>query len=154
MWMQMMCHDMHKKLLDDPLNSWTGLGWSPFKGGMHQLAVKFGVHPNGWDLDGGSWEARLSEDTLMRIAKMKFRFLHPKLQTPENLTRLKNLYRMISTGPIVMPDGYVFEKGTNGWGGNLTGQVGTAHDNTIFMLAVFAYSFIRLIGRDFDLFLQ
>jgi len=49
----------------------------------------------------------------------------------------------------VMPDGFAFLKGSGDAGGNLTGQVGTAHDNTLLMLFVFAFCFIKIVGEDF-----
>lgn len=152
MWAQMLTFDMNHKLNAVPLKAMCALGWSPFGGGMHHLASYLGKFPCGWDLDGGSWESKIFTEALMRIANLRFHALAPEYQTQQNLVRFENLYKMIASCPLVMPDGYVFLKGEDGRGGNLTGQVGTAHDNTIFMMAVFCYCFIRIFGDDFLFF--
>jgi len=57
---------------------------------------------------------------------------------------------MISRVPLVMPDGNVYLKGAHGEGGNLTGQMGTAHDNTLMMLFVFCYCYAEITGENFQ----
>jgi hypothetical protein len=88
----------------------------------------------------------------MRMADMKFRALRLEERTIQNHIRIRNLYEMISVCPLVLPDGFAFLKGSNDAGGNLTGQVGTAHDNTLLMLFMFAYCFITVIGNNFERF--
>jgi hypothetical protein len=123
---------------------------------MDQLAHHLG-EPGfnaGWEFDISSCDAKLFTNLLLGIAHMRWRALRLQDQTTDNLIRMLNLYRMIASCPLAMPDGATFLKGTNGFGGNLTGQVGTAHDNTIFGLFLLAYSFIVLVGPDIEMFKQ
>jgi len=152
MWMQMACYDAHHRLQRFPIDSMTALGWSPYRSGMQKLAEYLGKHPNGWEIDGGAWESHMFEECLWEIAKLKFEALCPEDQTDENRIRINNLYRMIARLPLVMPDGHAFLKGAKGSGGNLTGQVGTAHDNTLLMLFAVCYSWIMLVGPDYEEF--
>jgi len=150
--MQRCCYDCHHKMQKHPIDNLTALGWTPYRMGMQHLAQHLGKHPNGWEIDGGAWESHMFEACLEEIAKLKFQALKLEERTHDNWMRIRNLYRMISTIPIVMPDGNVYLKGASGSGGNLTGQVGTAHDNTLLMLFALSYSFILLAGPDYHQF--
>lgn len=152
MWNQRLCYHLHKKFNNHPFSTRSALGWTPFRHGMQSLAEYWGDKENGfhmgWELDGSSWEAKIWERCLLQIADIKFRALRTEDQTQANHIRMKNVYRMISECPLVMPDGRVYLKGENGAGGNLTGQVGTAHDNTLMLLFTLAYCWIRIMGND------
>jgi hypothetical protein len=154
MWAQRLTYKQNKRINSNPIRSWSALGWTPYSRGMDQLAHHLGESGfnSGWEFDISSCDAKLFENLLLGIAHMRWRALRPQDQTQPNLTRMLNLYRMISRTPLALPDGAVFLKGLNGFGGNLTGQVGTAHDNTIFGLFLLAYSFIVLVGPDIELF--
>jgi len=152
MWMQRFCFVMHHKIQVANIVARTALGWSPYRRGMHELALYLGKFSKGWEFDGSAWESKMFHDCLMRMADMKFRALRLEERTVQNHIRIRNLYQMISVCPLVMPDGIAFLKGSTGSGGNLTGQVGTAHDNTLFMLFSFAFCFIKIIGDDFQRF--
>jgi len=154
MWNQRFCFFMHHKMQEFYILTRSALGWSPYGGGMNDLASYLGRHPYGWEFDGAGWESHIWEECLMRIADMKWRALVLEERTPENHVRIRNIYKMIASLPVVMPDGYTFLKGPDGDGGNLTGQVGTAHDNTIMMLFCMAYAFIKLVGPDYDSFVR
>lgn len=151
---QRLTYKMNKKLNSRPIQSWSALGWSPYRRGMQQLAEHLGApgFNGGWELDIASCESKIWENLLLRFAEVRWRALKASDQTVDNLIRLKNVYRMISSCPLAMPDGAVFLKGAEGYGGNLTGQVGTAHDNTLFGLFLLAYAFIILVGPDLDQF--
>jgi len=152
MWNQRLCFVMHHVMQRFPISTLTALGWSPYNGGMQDLADHLCQHPNGYEFDGSTWEAHLWEECLLKIADIKWRALKPSDRTPENRIRFQNVYRMVSRCPIVLPDGNTYMKGDNGDGGNLTGQVGTAHDNSLMMLFTMAYAFIRLVGHDYSAF--
>jgi len=152
MWMQMACYDAHHRLQKFPIESMTALGWSPYRSGMQRLAEYLGRHPNGWEIDGGAWESHMFDECLQEIAKLKWEALCEEDRTDDNKIRINNIYRMISRLPLIMPDGHAFLKGAFDSGGNLTGQVGTAHDNTLLMLFAVCYSWILLVGHDFEEF--
>lgn len=152
MWNQRLTFVMHHVMQNYPIATLTALGWSPYNGGMQDLADWLSLHPHGYEFDGSTWEAHLWEDCLLKIAELKWRALKPSDRTPENRLRFNNVYKMISRCPIVLPDGNVFMKGDDGDGGNLTGQVGTAHDNSLMMLFTIAYAYIRLVNIDYHQF--
>jgi hypothetical protein len=149
LWMQRLCYDAHHKMQKHPIENLTALGWSPYRMGMQHLAEHLGKHPNGWEIDGGAWESHMFEACLEEIAKLKFEALVREEQTHANWVRIRNIYHMISRLPIVLPDGFAFLKGWKESGGNLTGQVGTAHDNTLLMLFAVCYAWIALVDADF-----
>lgn len=152
LFMQRLCYDSHHKMQKHPIENLTALGWTPYRMGMQHLAQHLGKHPNGWEIDGGAWESHMFEACLEEIAKLKFQALTLEERTYDNWLRIKNCYAMIAKIPIVMPDGNTYLKGAHGSGGNLTGQVGTAHDNTLLMLFAVAYAYIMLVDTDYERF--
>lgn len=152
MLMQMTCYDSHHRMQKHNLINMIALGWSPYAGGMQRLAEHLGKHPNGWEIDGGGWESHMFEAVLENIAKLKFESLCDKDRTYDNWLKIKHAYEMIAKIPIVMPDGKAFLKGAYGTGGNLTGQVGTAHDNSLMMLFSVCYCWIMMVNHDIEAF--
>lgn len=149
---QRLLADSHRKIQDYSLALWHALGFSPFFRGTHRLVMHFKMHPHGWEFDGDSWESQIHSDSLHRLSGIKFRCLRPEDQTKENRIRLENLYLACGEALIILPDGCVFLKGTKGAGGNPSGQVATAHDNTFYMLVVFCFITFLIIGdNDFQI---
>jgi len=110
----------------------TAIGADIFHGGTNRIAAKWAKFPFGVSYDIEACDSNLFEFFLMTLADFKFAMLAPIFQTKDNYRRIIHYYVQICKTPLVMPDGWVFEKGPFGSGGNLTGHVCTAFDNDMF----------------------
>lgn len=140
------CYDQVARMNSQPFRkTYSYAGKSPYGYGTADRAVHMSVHPEGkvWDLDGAKWEAQFRERDAKAMSYIRWRCLRKQDRTTRNLLILRNLYLRMAMAIMVMPDGYVFLKGTNGYGGNLSGQFCTTPDNTANFFKFLLYGYIR-----------
>jgi hypothetical protein len=145
-----LCHDMNVRIQTAGLRNFFALGWSPFYGGVDAMVhhiTNGGEFTKGFEFDISAQDSTLSEELFSRILLLRERLLSRKVSSIDK-HRLRMLYYRMLHLPLVMPDGHVYLKGTNGGGGNVSGQSNTGHDSSIATIALFIYSWIRLVGTD------
>jgi len=128
----------------------TGIafGFNPFKGGMQRFAYYLGGLPgcSGWEFDVSKMDANLHQWIIFKIANMLFEFLRPEDKTAENRQRWHNLVSALCMCPVVLPDGSVWLKGCDGFGGNPSGQFLTSIFNSLYSKFLTYYGFVKLGG--------
>lgn len=123
-------------------------GFNPFYGGMGRFAQYLGGLENskGWEFDVAKMDANVHQWIMQRICWMLFEFLSPVYKTADNRARWQNLVNALCMCPIVLPDGTVWLKGADGFGGNPSGQFLTSIVNSLFSKFLVYYVFIKQGG--------
>jgi len=134
-----LCADMNEKMNASFLRSSSGVGMSPFRGNWDRLYRKLNVFRNGYALDESQYDSSLRNYLMWGCARFRWNMLCVEDRTPENLIRLKNLYRNLVHSLIVSPNGVLIFKLT----GNPSGSPNTINDNTLILYTLLAYAWIR-----------
>lgn len=99
-----------------------------------------------YDFDVKKMEASIRTDDLVWLAKLHFGALHPDDQTDEVWQCVLTLYLGLAESPFIIPDrngqGHFFWKGGNGQGGEPSGHLLTALDNSLITLYLVALAFV------------
>lgn len=126
-----LCLDQNRKIVHTVGQAFSALGTNFLYGGAHALIDRHQTFAGGahkkcsMAFDGVQFDGRFFAKCMQEIGKLRFGWLAPRFRTPENQTRLRNLYHELANAPLVMPDGHVFGRGT----GNPSGQFCTTPDN-------------------------
>ncbi len=151
---QRLFHDMNKRWCNANLTLLTALGWRPFGGGTHFLAKMWAQHTKGCSIDLKACDSKLFERFCMTVADFRYSMLAKEFKTHDMLHRIRHHYMEMMKTPLVMPDGYVFQKGIFGSGGNLTGQTCTAHDNELFSKFLVLWAWAEDPNHTFEQYLE
>jgi hypothetical protein len=135
-----LCHDMNQKFYRSAGKSASFVGATKFYGGWNRMIWRLKKHKLGFELDESDYDASIFRAALWGQCDMRYDFLAPEHQTPENMQRMHNLYYDIIHSIMVTPLGDVLVKDT----GNPSGQGNTIVDNTMILYRLLAYAWILL----------
>ncbi len=130
--------DMNEKMNDSWLRSSSTVGWSPFQGNWNRMIKKLKKHPNGYALDESEYDSSLRSYMMWGCAWLRWRMLRKEDQTPENLMKLKVIYRNLVSTIVLSPTGVLVMKLT----GNPSGSPNTINDNTLILYTLMAYAWM------------
>jgi len=141
-----LCLHQNQRLVNTNMMHSSALGLNILQGGFHKAALKlskFGPR-SVLELDGKKFDSRFRAYCFDKIRDFRFKMLSPGFRTPENFRRLFNLYKELSSAPLVNVDGFVFDRDA----GNPSGQASTTPDNTFknFMDWVVLWHLIMPVG--------
>ncbi len=132
--------DMNERMNESWLKTASTVGWSPMKGNWDRLIRKLSVFKNGYALDESQYDSSLRSYMMWGCAKYRWSCLCEADRTPENLQRLKTLYRNLINTLIITPEGVLVMK----TGGNPSGSPNTINDNTLILYTFMAYAWLKL----------
>lgn len=128
------------------------VGRSKFNQGWHNLYLRLGKHPTGFEFDASTYDASLFRAALFDQMEMRWEAYPSQYQTTENRRRLFHIYSEIVNSVIVLETengiADLIMKNT----GNPSGSGNTIVDNTMVLYRIFAYCWIRLCPE--EIFLQ
>lgn len=148
MMSKMLHEDRMQKRARAGLRAGTALGHNPFGGGT-QILFNYLCDPDqgftqGYESDVKAQDSTIQTRDSIELLTINFHCLREEDRTYENWVRMRNLRDGIYTGPMIMPDGTVFLKGTDGRGGNTSGQHLTTEDNDLKVDFNYLYAYDRL----------
>jgi hypothetical protein len=144
----------HKRLCQDQFRKLESAGWrktmmalgfTPYRGGAQQLYTHLAGEEGkcgGWEFDVSKMDSTLTADVFGKIAELFWLSLRQEDRTTDNLVRMNRIHELIHNAALIMQDGEVNQKRH----GNSSGQFGTAVHNTIWLLFLKFYSFLKLCG--------
>lgn len=139
--------NMHEKMHASSSGQWYSfVGNTIFYGMWEMILQRLKKHPNGWALDAKKWDASLLKLLLLACAWIRFNLLRVVDQTAENWLLILDLYRNLIYTVFLTPWGFFLMKKS----GNPSGGPLTIHDNTIILLIVLFYCWIRLAPKEFQ----
>ncbi|APG79044.1 RNA-dependent RNA polymerase [Hubei leech virus 1] len=118
----------------------SALGMSKFHRGWATLAAKMDGPVT--EADAKQWDSSMTIKLLEAVYRIRWACLRSEDQTAGNWARHQAYLRELTHSTIHLPDGSMWEA----IGGNKSGSVNTAHDNTIGHIIVCLYAWLRL-GR-------
>jgi len=130
--------EMNDKMNASHLVTASAVGMSPYYGNWNRLYQKLKVFQKGYALDESQYDSSLRAYMMWACAKLRWNMLAEKDRTPENLRRIKTVYRNLVNSLILTPDGLLVLKLT----GNPSGSPNTINDNTLVLYALMAYAWI------------
>ncbi len=131
--------DMNEKMNSAWLTSPSTVGWSPMNGNWARLIEKLQTHPNGYALDESEYDSSLRSYMMWGCARFRWTCLREEDRTPANLQRIKTYYRNLVNTLIISPEGVLILK----LGGNPSGSCNTINDNTLILMTLLSYAWIR-----------
>jgi hypothetical protein len=140
---RMLCSDFNESFRNAGFKIGNAAGFTPYKLGIHKLAMHWSVHEHGYELDASNFDASMPYDFMQLMAETRWECLRNEDRTWDNRLRLKNFYHLLAVMPVVFDDGCVFLK----LSGNPSGQNSTMDDNTAFMIFCMVYAWVRLTLR-------
>jgi len=145
----MLFSDQHEKYKNSSYGQlWANLGKTAYGTGSSERFdwITHGNTVRGvYDFDVKKMEANIRTREMRELARLHYEALSKKCQTKDNYERIATIYEGMAECPFLVEDLHgrtqAFWKGANGLGGNPSGQVCTALDNSLFdlVLVVFAY---------------
>lgn len=136
--------DMNEKMYGSVLVTASAVGLSPYYGQWDNLYNKLKIFRNGYALDESQYDSSLRCYMLWSCATLRWSFLAPQFQTPENKIRIQVYYRNLINTLVVGPDGVLILKK----GGNPSGSVNTIVDNTLILYTLLAFAWIENAPND------
>lgn len=130
--------DMNEKMNASYLCSASAVGMSPFEGNWNRLYHKLNTFSKGYALDESEYDSSLRAYMMWGCAQFRWKMLRSEDQTPENLARLKTIYRNLVNTLIVTADGVMVFK----LAGNPSGSMNTINDNTLILYTLMAFAWI------------
>lgn len=130
--------DMNERMNDSHLKTASMVGMSPYEGNWNRMFHKLNVFKNGYALDESEYDSSLRNYLMWGCAKLRWSMLRSEDRTPENLQRLKTIYRNLINSLVISPDGVLVLKLT----GNPSGSPNTINDNTLILYTLMAYAWI------------
>lgn len=150
LFQKMLFHDQHEKYRRSQLSQmWAWLGKSGFGSGSQDRfdwITHGGKVREVYDFDVKKMEANMRTREMLELSRLHYEALAPQWQTVDMWRRVRALYCGMAECPFLVPDEHnrmqVFWKGANGFGGNPSGQICTALDNSLFdmVLMCFVYT--------------
>jgi len=129
--------DMNERMTSQHTMTHSAVGMSKFHGGWDRLARKF---PGGvTEADAKQWDSGMTERLLRAVYTVRWFALRDEDQTPDNWERHNCYVDNLIQAPIHLSDGSMWAV----WGGNKSGSVNTAHDNTLGHILVCMYAWLR-----------
>lgn len=133
-----------------PLDAlWSWVGKTPYGTGALEAfnwITEEGQRDWAYDFDVKKMEASIRTDDMIFLAKLHFDALCVEDQTDEAWTEILTLYLGMAEGPFLVPDkqgkGHAFWKGGGGQGGEPSGHLLTALDNSVMCLYFVALAFV------------
>jgi len=134
-----LCLDMNDKFYEmgQKQIGWSCVGMSKFNRGWHKLATRLGRFPQGFNLDGASYDASLMARLLYEIGQMRIDFGN---YSKDDAQRMRHIYDNIINSMIVLSNGDVVMKST----GMPSGSSNTVVDNTMALFFILAYCWYQL----------
>jgi len=130
--------DMNEKMNASWLQTASTVGWSPMQGNWDRLIRKLKVFKHGYALDESQYDSSLRSYMMWGCARFRWSCLRKEDQTPENLKRLKTIYRNLVNTLIITPEGVLVMK----TGGNPSGSPNTINDNTLILYTLMCYAWL------------
>lgn len=118
------------------------LGMSKFHRGWHRLAEKFRGRRKIVEADAKQWDSGMRGRLLAAIYRMRWNALRPEDRTWANLARHELYKRELINSIVLLQDGSLWAVN----GGNKSGSVNTAHDNTLGHIIICMYSWLMCGG--------
>jgi hypothetical protein len=131
--------DMNEKMNQSYLCSSSAVGMSIYGGNWNRLYNKLRTFRKGYALDESEYDSSLRAYMMWGCAQFRWKQLRKEDQTPENLQRLKTIYRNLVNTLIISPDGIMLMK----LAGNPSGSMNTINDNTLILFTLMAFAWIR-----------
>lgn len=115
---------------------WSAVGISKYNLGWERLYKRLNKHPNGFSLDGSSYDASILADMLKEICEFRIECGN---YVDKDAYRMRQLYDSIINTNIILANGDVFQKHS----GNPSGSNNTVVDNTLVNFVLKAYCWYR-----------
>jgi len=131
--------DMNEKMNASYLCSSSAVGMSPYEGNWNRLFHKLSAFTKGYALDESEYDSSLRAYMMWGCAQLRWKMLREEDRTPENLVRLKTIYRNLINTLVITPEGIMVMK----LAGNPSGSMNTINDNTLVLYTLMAYAWIR-----------
>lgn len=131
--------DMNEKMNASYLCSSSAVGMSPYEGNWNRLFHKLSAFKKGYALDESEYDSSLRAYMMWGCAQLRWKMLREEDRTPENLVRLKTIYRNLINTLVITPEGIMVMK----LAGNPSGSMNTINDNTLVLYTLMAYAWIR-----------
>jgi len=146
----MLCGDQVDRASASRLSEmWLWVGKSFFGTGAFESFIwitESGLRFKAYDLDVKKEEASIREDDLLWLAQLHFDALRVEDRTEDNWHRMSTLYMALSQCVFLLPDHggrmHMFWKGGNGQGGEPSGHLLTALDNSIFLIYLVVLGYV------------
>lgn len=150
LFQKMLFGDQHDKYrLSKYEQMWAHLGKSSYGTGSlerYDWITHSGLVSEVYDFDVKKMEANIRTREMQELARLHYEALDVKYRTEDNWMRVQTLYNGMSECPFLVEDSsgnmHALWKGGNGMGGNPSGQVCTALDNSIFDLVLVVFSYL------------
>jgi len=123
--------DQNRRLIQSHGRVGSELGINFFYGGAHLLVDRHqsfagGTHKRcSMALDGVGFDGRYRKTVFQRVGKLRAGWLCRRDRTPDNVTRIRNIYKEVASAPIINVNGDVFGRDT----GHPSGTGATTPDN-------------------------
>lgn len=141
-----LCHDMNQKFYDSHLKTCSVVGLNVFGGGWDRIYKRLKRWSACFGIDFSQFDSSLFQLIFAAILDFRISMLSPSDQTPENIARMKTLYRNIVWSVIITADGLLVWKTT----GNPSGSINTIVDNCFANYLTLAYVFLCLVPREYQ----
>lgn len=133
--------DMNEKMNAAHVVTSSTVGFTPMKGGWSRLVKKLRKFSKGYALDESEYDSSLRTFLMWGCAQFRWKMLRREDQTPQNLRRLRQIYKNIVHSLIVSPEGVLILK----LGGNPSGSPNTINDNTLILYTLLCYAWLECL---------
>jgi len=138
--------DMNNGFYSGADKTWSFVGTSKFMSGWDKLFRRLSKHPNAFELDESQYDSSLFAQAMLGQRDIRWNYLKPEFQTPDNKRRCWRIYDSIVNSVVVLENGDLIRKHT----GNPSGSTNTIVDNTMILYRLLAYAWFLLcekVGR-------